>query len=156
MLEEDAQRVRLAVQRRREGRRQALEARLVHYSPALDERRDDARVPVARREVERRQARGGPDLCWIELNYAPGADLLSEFCQILTRYSQTFASKIAFFSIFQNLQDFAKFCKNFATFRKILHHFAKIFEFSEIFQTFLKNFSKILQNSEKFCSILQI
>ena len=42
--------------------------------------------------------------------FAFGLRQLSNFCQISAKSSQIFASKIAFFSIFQNLQDFAKFC----------------------------------------------
>ena len=43
---------------------------------------------------------------------SPRGCLPKKPCQILAKSSQTFASNIAFFSIFQNLQDFTKFCKN--------------------------------------------
>ena len=61
---------------------------------------------------------------------------VSNFCQILANSSQIFASNMAFFSIFQNLQDFAKFCKN-----------------SVKFCEFLQDFVNFLENSEKFSQI---
>ena len=73
---------------------------------------------------------------------------LSIFCQISAKSSQIFASKIAFFSIFQNLQDFTKLCKNSA---KFLQTFCKLLPFLSNFQKILK----ILQNSVKFCLISQ-
>ena len=71
---------------------------------------------------------------------------LSNFCQISAKSSQFFASKVAFFSIFQNLLDFAKFCKTPAMF----------FVFFSKFCIFSENFQKILKIFAKFREILQI
>ena len=76
---------------------------------------------------------------------------LQNFCQISAKSSQNFASNIAFFSIFQNLQDFTTFCKNSA---KILQFFQNFAFFSESFQKFLKIFAKfreIYSNFVQFC-----
>ena len=70
------------------------------------------------------------------------------FSQILAKFLQKFASNIAFFSIFQNLQDFTKFCKKFCkSFGKILQNFANFLKFSKIFS----KFCKILWNFGNFC-----
>ena len=68
--------------------------------------------------------------------------MLSKFCQNLAKSPQSFAFNMAFFNIFQNLQDFANSAKHSA---KIVQDFA----------SFLK-ISKFSQNSEKFCKILQV
>ena len=67
-----------------------------------------------------------------------------------------FASKYAFFSIFQALQEnhllaskFAKFCKNFTEFCKILRIFRNFQKKCKI----LKNFTKISRNFAKFLRI---
>ena len=82
--------------------------------------------------------------------------IMSIFCQKPAKSSQFFASNIAFFSIFQNLQDFAKRCKNSANF---LESSVKLknFAFFEIFRKFeISKIFSFLQNSVKFCKILQI
>ena len=48
---------------------------------------------------------------------------MSKVSQLLAKSSQMFASNIAFFSIFQNLQDVAQFCKNVCKILVRLQHF---------------------------------
>ena len=59
-----------------------------------------------------------------------------------------FAFNIAFFSIFQNLQDFTKICKKSA---KFLQDFSIFCMFSENFQKILKNFAKFPRKFAQFC-----
>ena len=74
-------------------------------------------------------------------------NVLSFFCQISAKSSKNFASNIAFFSIFQNLQDFTKFCKKSA-------NFAKFCIFSENFQKILKIFAKFREILQNFANLL--
>ena len=68
---------------------------------------------------------------------------LSKFCQISAKSSQILASKVAFFSIFQNLkilQNFVKILQNF-----FFQNFAFSLKFPKISQSFA-NSVKFLQN----------
>ena len=71
-----------------------------------------------------------------------GALFIDFFCQILAKSSQNFASNIAFFSVFQNLQDFPKFCKKI---RKIRRNFANSLEVSKSFLQIMHNFAKFYE-----------
>ena len=50
----------------------------------------------------------------------------AKFCQILAKYSQIFASNIAFFSIFQNLQVFVKFRRKICNVSFFLFEFVPV------------------------------
>ena len=75
-----------------------------------------------------------------------------------------FASKYAFFCIFQDLQEnhllASKFCKilqkvwqNFTKFEKKIQNFYELFKNLKILPKFCQNFAKICQNLPKFCKI---